>query len=200
MKSLLALLLIVSVGTFTLAQEEQTAPRTAYEALDLSTPQRAAERFVEAFQAQDYPTVFWIFAPAAQRLFNQALLTFRFDLIVVLQGDSIQDDPTLDSIYLGDDPDEIEHFHVTTFFFDDLMMAADEHDAFIVDLRGAVEFGESTPGETRTGKATVDIAAEVEDVGEVTFRMIQSVSGRWRVLSVVPPGGDPDQPLWAVRR
>ncbi len=80
------------------------------------------------------------------------------------------------------------------YVFDQMMMIADEHDAYLVDLSGDVAVGE----ESAAGD-DVEVSTVVEGIdGEVRFRMVQSPSGRWRVLQVIVPGGDEDLIPWSV--
>jgi hypothetical protein len=188
---------MIVIGLVAVQAQNEDTPRTAYEALDLSTPESAVESFVAAFQARDYPTVYWIFAPEAQMRVERAMVTFTFSPLFVTDPDEpITDNPVLQAL---PSPDAAEHWmSVMTFQFDNIMIAAEQFDAFLVDLRGEVVIGEATEGENADGEPVVDVQAEVDGVGEVTFRMVQSVSGRWRVWSVITPGGDPEVALWSV--
>lgn len=201
MRFLLSLITVITISLVAAYAQNDDTPRTAYEALDLSTPQTAVEAFVAAFQARDYPTVYWIFAPEAQSRMERALMMFNYSLLFVTDPDTpITDNPVLQAVPLmADGMDATEHWaSVLTFQFDDIMLAAEQYDAFLVDLRGEVVIGEAVEGENADGESVVDVLAEVEDVGEVTFRMVQSVSGRWRVWSVIASDGDPEVALWSV--
>lgn len=87
-----------------------------------------------------------------------------------------------------------------TLFFDDLMLAAEKHSAFLVDLRGEETVTRTRSAKTAEGEDAVDVAATVEGIdGQVAFRMVQvPSSGRWRVNQVILPGGDQDMMPWAV--
>lgn len=200
MRLILTLLLTMAMTAVAVTAQEDDAPRTAYEALDLSTPEAAVETFVEAFVTQNYPVVYWVFAPDAQDVVFRALATFQFERLFVMDEERSFDAPVVQAIpLLSEGLDAGEHSaNVGTFTFDDIMLAAAEFDAFLIDLRGGVTITGSQPGEIEQVGPTVDVTAEVEGVGTVVFRMVRSVSGRWRVWAVVAPGGDRETPLWSV--
>jgi hypothetical protein len=80
------------------------------------------------------------------------------------------------------------------YAFDQFMLIADRHDAFLIDLSGEV-----TPGEWEGAAGTAEVPAEVEGVdGEVAFRLVHSATGRWRVRQVIVPGGDTESIPWSV--
>ena len=84
-------------------------------------------------------------------------------------------------------------------FFDDLMLAAARHEAFLIDLSGEVTIQSAAAGTPLGDDAVVDVVGAVEGIdGEVIFRTVQAPSGRWRVRQVVVPGGDEEMIPWAV--
>jgi len=80
------------------------------------------------------------------------------------------------------------------YMFDQLMLIADRHHAFPVDLSGKVIFEEAEASGDIAG-----LAAELEGIdGQVTFRMSQSPSGRWRVHQVIVSGGSEKSIPWSL--
>ncbi len=80
-----ALVLLVSVVAALPGASAQTGPSTgpssgstAYDRLDLTTPEAALRQFLGAYRRGDYVTAFWILAPASQQAFQVHLM--RFDL------------------------------------------------------------------------------------------------------------------------
>jgi hypothetical protein len=86
--------------------------------------------------------------------------------------------------------------HDYWYLFDQLMLIANRHDAFLIDLSGHVQIINEAGGAV---EGWTDVTAEVEGIeGDVTFRMTQSRTGRWKVFQVVVPGGDMHAVPWSV--
>ncbi len=170
--------------------------RTYYESLDLATAKKAVTTFTHAFNKNDYPTVWLVLAPKAQLLWYQRLLRMNIAAIVNSElWDTMVPEITVFSQGLGYG----EHSDYDGgFLFDEVMLAASRHDAFLIDLRGDLHILSSEGSTTADGEACVDVVASVGDLASVTFRMIQAPSGRWRVLQVIVPGGDEEQIPWSV--
>jgi len=82
------------------------------------------------------------------------------------------------------------------YIFDRIMLLADRHDAFLIDLSGQVNVTGESPS---AGWGYTDLTAEVEGIdGDVTFRMTQAPSGRWQVFQVIVSGGEEQSIPWAV--
>lgn len=76
------------------------------------------------------------------------------------------------------------------FVFDRIMLLADRHDAFLIDLSGQV---------TLEATETAEVLASVEGIeGEVVIRMTESPDGNWRVHQVIVPDGDEEVIPWSV--
>src|SRR5688572_12225049 len=73
---------IVAALTITGVNAAQDAPRTQYEAFDLSTPEAAAQTFIDTFQKRDYAGLYLIFAPQAQMAWGQIFTRFAFDRVI----------------------------------------------------------------------------------------------------------------------
>lgn len=186
---LLVLVFVTMLGASLLAQEGNTA-RTFYDSLALDTPENAVTTFVDAFQRQDYPAVFLIFSTDAQTRFQRINVMFRYE-------EAIQEDVASEIFELIPPQPEWEHVH-DGYLFDVIMLAAEDQDGFLIDLRGDVEI-------LRTEEASIDEEPAVDVItrvagidGEVRFRMVQSASERWRVYHVAAPGGVEDTALWAM--
>ena len=196
-------LLIVFIGavfllmlTVVAGQDEQ--PRTFYEALDLSSPESAVSEFVDAFQRRDYVSVYTILSYDAQSQIVRATAMFSFDNLFRAEDSDQRDAVMEDSVILGQGigADVNEHSPEGIFMFDDIMLAAEANDAFLIDLRGEVEIAE---GAAESDDGMAEVSATVEGIeGDVLFIMEQSPSERWRVRQVIAPGGDGENLPWSV--
>ena len=76
------------------------------------------------------------------------------------------------------------------YIFDRIMLLADQHDAFLVDLSGQV---------TLEATESSDVLATVEGIeGEVVIKTTESPAGSWLVHQVIVPGGDEELIPWSV--
>jgi hypothetical protein len=93
-----------------------------------------------------------------------------------------------------------DYVHDYMFWFDDLMLGAEKRSAFLVDLSGRVTLEAIGAPKAVDEHHVVDVTATVEGVeGEVVFRTVQvPVSGKWRVLQVIVPGGNEELIPWSV--
>lgn len=171
--------------------------RTYYETLDLSSPEAAIHTFVEAFSRDDFPTVWLVFEPSAQLMWWIRLSNFEHNALIQTDNwEEIQMDISTFAKGLG----EGEHSEADTgYSFDQFMLAARKHSAFIIDLTGPVEILSSEPSVTRQDDPAIDVTVRIESTEEeVVFRMVQSPSGRWRVYKVFVPGGEDGLPPWGI--
>jgi len=147
--------------------------RTYFEALDLSTPSAAAETFLDAFARDDFMTVWLVLHPNAQDMIRSAL-----DLLqhrVMIDSQAVARDVMMERSR-SFPPESIGTWHL----FDALMFAADEHDAFIIDLSGPVRVTDQM-----VDGDEAEISAEAAGIdASVTLHMEKSFEGRWRVRSV----------------
>ena len=199
-----ASVLVVSVAAFATGywlapqrEEDPLAARTYYESLDLATPEETVHEFCAAFRRGDYATVFMVFSPHTQWVVWQEINLLRWGQLV--RGESAEAVVQEICIYaqgLG----SCDYDGETTYFFDDLMLAAEKHSAFLVDLRGRESVTGTRPAKTTQGGDAIDVTATVKGIaGEVVFRTVQvPSSGKWRVLQVILPGGDEGPIPWAV--
>jgi len=186
--------LLALVGSGCADSSDEAVPhggaRTYFEALDLSTPSAAAETFLDAFARDDFMTVWLAFHPVAQNRIRSALDLLQYR--EVIDSQAVARDVIFDTTRSF--PPESTGLW---YFFDALMLAADENDAFIIDLTGPVRITE----ETVDGDDAV-LSAEAAGIeSRVTLRMTKTPKGSWRVFdvsiggegepAVVWPGPDP---------
>ncbi len=170
--------------------DDETEARTFYESLDLSTPGTAAETFVEAFAADDFMTVWMTFDHFAQQEIRNAIQLLQYRRVV--RSDLIPDlGERLADQFSAAITETVDMWYI----FDRLMLVADANDAFLIDLTRPRSL---QPAETSPAVGA-DVIAELEGIeGEVTIRLSESPSGRWRVHQVIVPGGNEDQIPWSV--
>lgn len=156
-----------------------TPSRTYYESLNLETPEDAVKTFAQAFQQEDFMTVYLVLDVEAQGLiwvdFGQ---TFSWRHLI---GQDTDED-------LEDDLDFEEMFNTQMdkwYRFDCIMLYAARKDDLLIDLRGDLDILHSEDSETRDGEQAVDVIADVDGVsGQVIFRMVKNGDSRWRVYLV----------------
>jgi hypothetical protein len=192
------LILICSSCSGTSTQQTvEPEPRTYYESLDLSSPESAIQTFADAFSRDDFPTVWLILDGSAQFTWTQQLHVLEFGaLIQTSNWEVIKMDISTFAKGIG----EGEHSEAdTSYVFDQFMLAARKHSAFLIDLTGSVEILSSEPSIASQVGQAIDVAVKVEKMEEeVVFRMVQAPSGRWRVYKVFVPGGEGELPPWGV--
>jgi len=193
----IALALLLSVSCSLLQSEP--AARTYYEGLSLDTPETAVETFVDAFQREDYMTVYLVLSSRAQWQWQQNIQMMRFHPIVAYDDGDELDDIWDDVSVFSDGLLEGEHLDQGWYLFDEIMLAAGEHDAFLIDLRGEATIIENEESETPQGEDAVDVIVEIDGIDdEVIFRMVESPGDRWRVFQVIVEDGDESMAPWAV--
>lgn len=176
------------------SQENVARARTQYESLNLETPESAIDVFTDAFQREDYYTVYLILSPSAQFAIANSINTLDYERLIKLNNYAeaegvLANTPQFQPI------DEWEH-RTSTYLFDSIMLAAKQHSAFLIDLSGAVSISRS---ESQNDGSQVNVYTSVEGIeGDVIFRMERAPSGRWRVRQVIVPGGDEGLIPWSV--
>jgi len=166
--------------------------RTYYESLDLASPRQTVATFADAFQRNDFMTVWLVLQADAQIHLQQALNMLQygqlFDTVAFSEYRTALETEFVD-ILSWDARD-------AWYIFDRIMLFADRHDAFLIDLSGQVNVTGEGPS---AGWGYTDLIAEVEGIqGDVTFRMTQAPSGRWQVFQVIVSGGEEQSIPWAV--
>jgi hypothetical protein len=192
--------LAISTSFKPVLAQTQHVEGTAYDRLDLATPESALRAFLNAYKAGDYVTVFWIFSPGAQLDWQRALYSFNF--AILMHGNPMGQRALLDELLPP--LDKVEQQDIS-FAFATLMNAAQRHGMLPLDVTGLPEnmSAANVPDlgkRTQTPDGQVDIAVVLKAyAGPVHFRMETSPLGRWRVRQVIPPDGDPDTPVFGVK-
>ena len=193
MRRLVLLLLVVGLLAVSCGGDAPSlgGARTYYESLDLSSPRQAVAIFADAFQRNDFMTVWLVLDADAQFHLQQALNLLQFGQFLDTAAFPEYQTALETQVF----PFQSWDSHDLWEFFDRLMLMADRHDAFLINLGGRV----SITGERPSAGEYTDLIAEVEGIqGDVTFRMAQAPSGRWRVHQVIAPGGDGQSVPWSV--
>lgn len=172
-------------------QTPTSEPRTYYESLDLETPTDAVKTFISAYKKNDFFTVFLILSPESQSRWTANLRLFNYKGLTAIK------DPNEFHEIFDTAIKDYEH-HMDAYYFDMIMMAADNHQVLLFDFPGTTKILDEKEIELE-GTKYVDIAVKVEEeIETMTFRMVQSPSQRWRVYQVILPGGDEDLVPWAI--
>jgi hypothetical protein len=161
---------------------EEDKARTYYESLNLATPENAVQTFANAFQREDFMTVYLVLSVEAQRFLRMEYAqTFNWRHMIGENADErLWDDLDFDGI--------ISTTYDSWYLFDQIMLYAAGKDDLLIDLRGDLDILRSEESVTREGGQAVDVIADVEKVsGEVVFRMVTDRDGRWRVYLVSAP-------------
>jgi hypothetical protein len=201
-KSLLAFILILLVFTSACSKnkDDKEQARTYYDTLDLSTPEESVKTFTDAFQKEDFMTVYMILDQSSQMNLVQKLRQWRYrELVRFEDGDDLEEvfeDVSCIAEGLGSG----EHSCGDMWYiFDEMMVSAKEKGILLIDLSGDVEIIDTENSETHVGDDAVDVIAKVEGIeDEVVFRMVESKEGRWRVFQVIVAGGDEEIIPWSV--
>jgi hypothetical protein len=187
------------VGRWSFVQSEvqPLSGRTYYESLDLSSPEAAVQEFCAAFRRSDYATVYLVLAPRVHLLIANDLGMLRYgDLVQKEFADEISQELCIVRHGIG----SCDYIDLATYMFDDMMLGAEKHSAFLIDLRGRETITGRRTATTYDGGPAIDVTTTVEGIeGEVVFRTLQiPVSGKWRVLQVIVPGGNEELIPWSV--
>ena len=181
------MVLLALVGSGCSDSSDEAVPhsgaRTYFEALDLSTPSAAAEIFLDAFARDDFMTVWLVLLPDSQKMIELSLDLLQYGVVVDHLAIPRAE---YKEIYESFPPESIGAW----YWFDALMLVADEYDAFTIDLSGPVQItDEMVDGDG------VELSAEAAGIeGTVTLHMARSFKGRWRVREVAT-GGDGERPV-----
>ncbi len=182
------MLLVLAVLLAGCGDNQQVPPggaRTYFEALDLSTPSVAAETFLDAFARDDFMTVWLVFHPNAQHMIRSALDLLQYR--VVIDSQAVARDVMAESAR-SFPPESIGVWYL----FDALMLGADEHDAFIIEMSGPVRVTDET-----VDGDEAELSAEAAGIeGTVTLHMEKSPKGHWRVLNVATGGEVEPAVVW----
>ncbi len=181
--------LLALVGSGCSDSSDEAVPhggaRTYFEALDLSTPSAAAEIFLDAFARDDFMTVWLVLLPDSQKMIELSLDLLQYGVVVDHLAIPRAE---YKEIYESFPPESIGAW----YWFDALMLVADEYDAFTIDLSGPVQItDEMVDGDG------VELSAEAAGIeGTVTLHMAKSFKGRWRVREVTTGGEGEPTVVW----
>jgi hypothetical protein len=188
-----AMTLALAMATFALdsAKADTVSGSIAYDRLNLTTPDAALRTFLSAYRDGDFVTVFWIFSPSTQTEWFRRLAQFRIDTLV--KGFDFKD-----TALMADLVPPLKEIDQTDFgfAFAHMMVTAKRRGMLPLDVTG-LPVDLSPQNVPLLGKVTattpveVDIAVALKNyTGPVIFRMQLARSGRWRLLQIIPPGGD----------
>ena len=176
----------------------QITARTYYDSLALDSPETAVESFISAYQKSDFQTVYLILSPRAQRTWQENYALLNWPLIIHV---SSQDDPQVRIVLEETDiaKGEFEHSGETSYEFDEIMLAAQNHDLLLVDLSGTTKIKGTEPARDTVGRPATDVSVSSSQYeGELIFRTVQAPSEKWRVYQVFLPGGNEEYVPWAT--
>jgi hypothetical protein len=179
------------------SEGQRLSGRTYYESLDLSSSEAAVHELCAAFRRSDYATVYLVLAPGAHFMIAQHFGILRYDRLVQEEyGAEIVGELCL----MSEGITNCDYVHDYMFWFDDQMLGAEKHSAFLIDLRGRERITGRRSATTDEGGPAIDVTATVAGIsGEIVFRTVQvPASGKWRVLQVIVPGGDEERIPWSV--
>ena len=188
-RAVLLVALLALVGSGCSDSSDEVVPpggaRTYFEALDLSTPSAGAETFLNAFARNDFMTVWLAFHPVAQNNIQSALALLQYR--VVIDSQAVAREVMVETAR-SFPPESVGIWYL----FDALMLAADENDAFIIDLSGPVQITEET-----VDGDEAELSAEAAGIeGPVTLRMAKTPKGSWRVYDVAIGGEEEAAVVW----
>ncbi len=174
--------------------------RTYYDTLDLSTPEEAVKTFTEAFQKEDFMTVYMVLDQSTQFRLNQYLRMLDYHSLIQFEDREDLEEIFDDVACISDGLGSGEHSCGDMWYiFDEMMLSAKKNDALLIDLSGEVEVIETEDSETESDEDAMDVITTVEGIdGEVVFRMVESNEGRWRVYQVILEDGDEEMRPWSV--
>ena len=156
--------------------------RTYFETLDLETPEEAVQTFTEAFQRQDFMTVYLVLDAGTQRQLRiENARTFQWKHLI---GERASQD-------LFDDLDLkvlIEIQFDFWYVFDQIMLHAARQDDLIIDLKGDLDILRNEESKIPDGRQATDVITKMEGVsGEVIFYVVKDSDNHWRIYSVSAP-------------
>ncbi len=181
----------VGVATPLPARADSISGSVAYDKLNLTTADAALRTFLTAYRQGDFVTAYWIFAPSTQAAWFDHLMTFRLGSL--LKNFKFGDAALNNELFPRTaDMDQTDN----SFVFAAAMAGAGRRGMLPVDIDGlpADLSQQNVPvlgAKTQTTAGDVDFAVALKNYsGPVVFRMRLAKSGRWRLLQIIPPGGD----------
>lgn len=172
--------------------------RTPYEALDMSSPEATTRRFVQAWTAQDYLTVFLLLSPQAEWDGSEAIFNFMPNRLVPGFDESVQalsplyapNDYTADKIKAGGVPIR-EYEADNSLRFDSLLHAAARAGKlpFVLTADTRVEMG-------KVGDKHATATLHTPKTDALTLTLERLPSGRWKLDQVRWPGASENARPW----
>lgn len=176
------------------------ATGTAYDKLDLASPEAALRTFLTAYRQGDFVTAFWVLSPQAQREWKKHLDLFMFDRPCLVRSATSVMGPLIE--VLVPPMDKWEQPEDVSFLFAHLMTVAQQRSWLPLDLDGLpADLSASkvpAPGARRdTRDGHVDIAVPLRAYpAPVIFRLETSPLSKWRVRQAIVPGTDDNAIPW----
>lgn len=170
--------------------------RTYYDSLALDTPESAVQTFIAAYQKSDYPTVYLILSPRAQRAWQENYTLLNWPMLAHVRNHE-EARVVLEDTAIAQG--KFEHSGETSYEFDEIMLAAEKHGFLLVDLSGNFKIQGTQDARDTVGYPATDVLANSTHYDDVVvFRTVEAPSGKWRVYQVILPGGNIDSVPWAV--
>lgn len=175
---------------------------TAYDRLDLASPEAALRTFLGAYKAGDFVTVYWVFSPATQTAWQNQYFMLNFDRMLRNNtGEQLYQQPYAGRLMPA--IAELEQQDLSFLFANILNVGADHH-LLPLDLSGLPD-DLSPAALAQLGAAPRPIPGGVEIAlplpaypQPVAFRLERSPLGKWRVRQIIPPGGDETSLPWGL--
>jgi hypothetical protein len=193
LRACLLLLGIVAAATSSARAGDFSIEGTAYEKLDLSSPEAAVRTFISAYRAGDFVTAYWIFTRATQRDWRE-----HFDATDIRQISRVElpsgGQIKIELIKALFPPEKQWEQEEGSFLFASFMQGARRRNILPLDVTGFAPLLTAPPmhkAAPQRADGSVDIAVDLPSYPRpVIFRLERSPLGRWRVRQIIPPGGD----------
>ena len=173
MKQISVLLLILFIFFMSLVgcqdNSQETNARTYYDSLALDTPEETVREFVDAFQRDDFFTVFLILSPSTQFRTEHNIEVLKYEELIKVNDLENAREILADTPQFRVRPEWEQGGAVASYLFDSIMLAAKDQSALLIDLSGDISVLQS---ETGSDTGQIDVFATVEGIeGDVIFRM-----------------------------
>ncbi|SEP72720.1 hypothetical protein SAMN05428969_0638 [Devosia sp. YR412] len=191
---LFALLGAVLPVTAAHAAKSKGEGRTVLERLDMSSPEAAAQSFLDAYGASDYINAYFLLSPEAKQGFNELVGSFNFGALfpgapaASMPGSKVWGEGQMDDV-------SFDLQLSTPTAFDDLLYAAEQNDLLPFQL-GTPDIG--APTAAVDGVLTLPVGNVGGSPSALTLELTLLSNGQWRVDRVVWDGSDASKRPWAV--
>jgi len=192
LRACLLLLGIVAAATSSARAGDFSIEGTAYEKLDLASPEAAVRTFLNTYRAGDFVTAFWIFTRTTQRAWRYHI--DGLDIRQITRGELPSGQMKIELLKALVPPLEQWEQEEVSFLFASFMQGARRRNILPLDVTGlAPSLTAPLMHKTAPQRAdgSVDIAVDLPAYPQpVIFRLERSPLGRWRIRQIIPPGGD----------